>query len=122
MIARSFARTIEQEPYTCYACASMPDHVHLLIRKHRDRAETMIDKLKDASREALILAKRWSLEHPVGGSGPGWKVFQSTIRQMRITINDIRQNPEKIGLPRQEYQFVTAYNDWVPGGHPERRH
>lgn len=120
-VARSFAETITAERYTCYACAIMPDHVHLLIRKHRDRAEDMIEKLQDASREALKEAKRRSLEHPVWGSGPGWKVFQNSSRQMQITINYIRQNPVKIGRPIQEWDFFTPYDGWVPGGHPERR-
>ncbi len=41
-LADAFAAMIRRRSYTCYACAIMPDHVHLLIRKHRDRAETMI--------------------------------------------------------------------------------
>src|SRR5690606_16024851 len=57
ILARSFAQTIRDHRYTCYACAIMPDHVHLLIRKHRDRAETMIEKLQTASREAMREAK-----------------------------------------------------------------
>jgi len=120
-IVCGFAQTINDERYTCYACAIMPDHLHILIRKHRDRAEDMIDKLRNASRDALRDAKRRSLEHPVWGSGPGWKVFQNTSRQMRTTISYIRQNPVKIGRPIQEWDFVAPYDGWVPGGHPERR-
>ncbi len=120
ILACSFARTIKTEKYTCYACALMPDHVHMLIRKHRDRAEDMIAKLQAASRKALRDAKRRSLEHPVWG-GPGWKVFQNTSRHMRTTIEYIRQNPVKISRPIQEWDFVTPYDGWVPGGHPERR-
>ena len=37
-----FAEIMRQHQYTCYACAIMPDHVHLVIRKHRDDAEAMI--------------------------------------------------------------------------------
>jgi len=42
--------------YTCYACAIMPDHVHALIRRHRDHAEEMIANLQEGSRAALIAA------------------------------------------------------------------
>lgn len=52
-IAASFATCVESRPYTVYACAIMPDHVHLLIRKHRDRAEDMIDRLQEVSRLRL---------------------------------------------------------------------
>src|SRR5436190_22636079 len=31
VIGRSFAKTIREHCYTCYACAIMPDHVQLLI-------------------------------------------------------------------------------------------
>src|SRR5438067_11113321 len=42
VIADSFGKTIREATYTCYACAVMPDHVHMLIRRHRDKAEQMI--------------------------------------------------------------------------------
>src|SRR4051794_24970791 len=32
LVAEGFARCIDANDYTCYACAVMPDHVHLLIR------------------------------------------------------------------------------------------
>jgi hypothetical protein len=34
-IAYAFDETIAREKYTCYACAIMPDHIHLVIRKHK---------------------------------------------------------------------------------------
>lgn len=45
-IARAFAEVIATEKYTCYACAIMRDHVHLLIRKHKHSAEQMIANLQ----------------------------------------------------------------------------
>src|SRR5262245_40874406 len=44
-VGASLARVIAERHYTCYACAIMPDHVHMLIRKHRDRCEAMMDHL-----------------------------------------------------------------------------
>ncbi len=41
IIGAAFADVIERQRYTCYACAIMPDHFHILIRKHRDQAEQM---------------------------------------------------------------------------------
>src|SRR6187455_2715826 len=41
-IAAAFAEVIARERYTCYACAIMPDHVHILIRKHKHQAEEML--------------------------------------------------------------------------------
>src|SRR5262249_44576338 len=42
ILASDFADVIAKQRYTCYACAIMPDHVHVLIRKHRHDAEEMI--------------------------------------------------------------------------------
>src|SRR5205814_6341889 len=38
-VGKCIGETIHARGYTCYACAVMPDHVHLLIRRHRDKAE-----------------------------------------------------------------------------------
>jgi hypothetical protein len=35
VVASAFAEVIRTRRYTCYACAIMPDHIHLVIRKHR---------------------------------------------------------------------------------------
>src|SRR5918999_1641369 len=48
-IATAFGETIRLHCYTCYACAIMPDHVHLLIRKPRDQVEDMVDNFHDES-------------------------------------------------------------------------
>lgn len=49
-IANAFAEVVRMQKYTCYACAIMPDHVHLVIRKHKHNAETMIDNFQQESR------------------------------------------------------------------------
>jgi hypothetical protein len=50
IIASSFAECIQKQTYTCYACAIMPDHIHLLIRKHKKQAEEMIEDIQAVSR------------------------------------------------------------------------
>jgi REP element-mobilizing transposase RayT len=114
LVAASFADVIATRKYTCYACAIMPDHVHLLIRKHRDHAETMSAALQDASRQAVILAGRRSGAHPVWG-GKGWKGFLNTVEDMRRTVAYIANNPIKAGLRPQSWPFVKPYNGWLPG-------
>ena len=52
-VACAFAEAISENRYTCYACAIMPDHAHLMIRKHRHKAEEMIDRLQASSRLRL---------------------------------------------------------------------
>lgn len=113
-IADAFAATIGERRYTCFACAVMPDHVHLLIRKHRDSAEEMMALFQTAAREQLRSRGLRCAEHPVWG-GPGWKVFVNSANQMRATIRYIENNPLKVRLPAQRWGFVVAYDGWEPG-------
>jgi REP element-mobilizing transposase RayT len=118
-IGNAFAEVILREKYTCYACAIMPDHVHLLIRKHKHKAEDMIAHFQTASLEALKQAGQRSWEHPVWG-GPGWKVFLDHPEEIRRIIRYIEDNPVKWRLPSQHWPFVIKYDGWPlhPGHSP----
>jgi REP element-mobilizing transposase RayT len=110
-VATAFAEVIRAESYTCYACAIMPDHVHLLIRKHKHLAEHMIENLQDASREAVLSVGLRQPDHPVWG-GPGWKVFLDSPDDIRRTVRYVEDNPVKARSPRQVYPFVLPYDGW----------
>ncbi|MCY2925712.1 MAG: hypothetical protein NT031_09765 [Planctomycetota bacterium] len=110
-IAASFGGCVASRPYTVYACAIMGDHVHLLIRKHRDRAEEMIDRFQSVSRLRLRDLGLRPCDHPIWG-GPGWKVFLDHPDEIPRTIRYIEDNPVKQGLPRQTWEFVKAYDGW----------
>ncbi|MFW6133760.1 MAG: transposase [Planctomycetota bacterium] len=106
-VGAAFAEAIRNRRYTCYACAIMPDHVHLLIRKHRHSAEDMVAALQKASGDALrrVWAASGRGGHPVWG-GPGWKVFLDCPDDVRRTIDYIEQNPGKLRRPVQRWAFV----------------
>jgi REP element-mobilizing transposase RayT len=114
LIGVSFDRVIQEHHYTCYECAIMPDHVHILIRKHRDSAEMMIENLQQASRQDLINHGHRAPTHPVWG-GPGWKAFLYKQEDFVRVIEYVRNNPLKIGKPRQRWGFVKEYDGWLPG-------
>ena len=111
LIAQSFAQTIRDHHYTCYACAIMPDHIHLLIRRHKHFAEEMIEHFQLESLTLLISANARPPDHPLWG-GPGWKVYLDHPDDIRRTARYIDDNPTKSHLPRQPHDFVTAYDDW----------
>ncbi|MEX2138062.1 MAG: hypothetical protein WD894_02290 [Pirellulales bacterium] len=115
-IGQTFARVVRQRGYTCYGCAIMPEHVHLLIRKHRDQAGTMIDAFQEASRAAVCAKPQAGRgdDHPVWG-GPGWKVYLETCEDMWRTEEYIRRNPLGIEAPEQHWSFVRRYDGWLPG-------
>ena len=112
-IAAAFADVIAERRYTCYACAIMADHVHALIRKHRDKSEEMIAHLQQRSKERLIAEEFREPDHSVWG-GPGWKVFLNTREDMERIVRYIRENPLKAGWPEQTWPFVKEYDGWLP--------
>jgi len=118
-VAEAFLATVSGHKYTCYACVIMPDHIHLVIRKHKHKAEQMIANFQSASRLRLRDLHLCEPDHPVWG-GPGWKVFLDHPKDVRRTIHYIEGNPTKRHQPPQQWDFVTPYDDWPlhPGHDP----
>jgi len=119
-IAEGFSQVIAAQNYTCYACAIMPDHVHLVVRKHKHVAEEMAELLMKVSRERLIESGRRARTHPTWIAGPGWSVFLDHPDEVRRTIRYVEQNPIKDRLPAQKFDFVKPYDGWPfhPGHNP----
>lgn len=113
LVGKVLGEEIGARGYTCYACAVMPDHVHLLIRRHRDKAEAMIEVFQDKSRAALIEAGHRQPTHPVWTKG-GWKGFLNTPADFVRDVSYIGNNPTKIGRPAQHWEFVAPYDGWLP--------
>ena len=112
-VAASLAEAFRVHDYTCYACAVMPEHLHLVVRRHRDSAEQMLENLQQTTRDALRAASLRHEMHPVWG-GPGWKVFLDSPERIQNTVRYVEENPQKSGLPPQAWPFVTKYDNWLP--------
>jgi len=119
VLAAAFSATVQKHRYACYAAVFMPDHTHLVIRKHKHQAEEMIERFQEESREELVQVGLRPLGHPVWALG-GWKVFLDHPDGIRRTIKYVEDNPIKWRLPRQAWSFVTPYNGWPlhPGHSP----
>ena len=116
-VGGALGEVIRERNYTCYACAVMPDHVHLLIRKHRDAAEEMIEHLQLGSRLRLSASNLRTTDHPTWTRG-GWKVFLDHPDDVRRTIRYIEDTPVQWRLPKQEWEFVDPYDGWpLHAGH-----
>ena len=114
LVADSFAESIRRRGYTCWACAIMPDHVHLIVRKHRDQAEAMIAEFQRSSAVALLGEGHRPSGHPVWG-GPGWKVFLFKPADVARVVRYVEMNPVKARRPAQAWPFVVPYDGWTPG-------
>jgi REP element-mobilizing transposase RayT len=115
MVGDAFAETVAARRYTCYVCAILPDHVHLVVRKHRDKAEQMIEALQDASRLRLRRAGLLAPDHPVWSVG-GWKRFLERPEAVRSTIAYIEGNPAERGFRRRPgpSSCLTTAGPFIP--------
>jgi REP-associated tyrosine transposase len=111
LVARALGETIRDHKYTCYGCAVMPDHVHVLIRRHRDQAEDMLANLQSESCSRVSAFGLRAGGHPAWTRG-GWKVFLDHPDDIRRTIRYIEDNPLKMGLGGQDWDFVEGYDGW----------
>ena len=107
-ISDAFSEVIESHRYTCFACAILTNHAHLIIRKHRDRAEDMIFTLRKESTEWLRRLADLPNGHPVW-SGDQFKKYLSTPNDIDRTIRYVENNPVKSGLSHQQFGFVNTY-------------
>ncbi len=110
--ACGLADAIAEHHYTCYACAVMPDHIHMVVRKHKQTAEQMLHNLKLLSRKRLVEEGHRDSEHPTWTGGDGWKVFLDHPDEIRRTIYYVERNPEKSRLLQQQWEFVIEYDGW----------
>jgi REP element-mobilizing transposase RayT len=116
-VARGIARAVAESGYVVYACSIMPEHVHMVVQRHRNLAEQIIGHFKArATQEMLDLGIHPFLHYqrPDGTVPPmwarrGWKVFLPTVEDILRAIPYVEDNPLKQGMPRQSHPFVTRY-------------
>ncbi len=118
-IGEGFSQIVVQLQLTVFACAILPEHVHLVTAAHARDPETLIGFLKRSGTRELTARGL----HPVAGfrdtrgrvpspwAEEGWPVFLDTVEQMRQAIEYVERNLEKEGLPRQQWSFVVPFID-----------
>jgi REP element-mobilizing transposase RayT len=116
-IAKGFAHMVEKSACVFYACAILPDHVHLVLAKHRYKVEQMVNLLKGEASRALSEARM----HPMAAwSKTGcrlatpwahrcWKVYLHTAEEVARAIQYVEANPVKEGKRPQKWSFITPF-------------
>jgi REP element-mobilizing transposase RayT len=113
-VGRAFAGYVERSQLPVWACAIMPDHVHLVVGKPRIQIEQLAIQLKGEATEQLLRAGLHPLARfqanekrpPKCWSRGQWKVYLDPDDVLRA-IEYVNNNPIKAGLPRQTYPFIT---------------
>ncbi len=113
VLSEAFGEVVRKEKYTCYACAILKNHAHLVVRRHRDDYQTMFAKLSAAGAAALRSYTPLQLaeNHPVFSQRP-YSAYCYTPVDVRARIDYVNENPEKEGLEPQQFDFVESYDNW----------
>jgi REP element-mobilizing transposase RayT len=113
-VAQGFAEYARRSKLIVWACAILPDHVHLVLGRHRLDVEKLVIQLKgDASQQLETDGI-----HPFGRRNGKlqkcfavgeWKVFLDSDDDIRRAIQYVECNPIKEGPCAQRWQFVSPY-------------
>jgi len=116
-IAYGFADVVARTTCIIYACAIMPDHVHLVIGRHRYDIQQVANLLKGSATTSL---RKYGLD-PFSGVPKGrverpspwahglWKVWLDSREDVYRSIDYTNDNPTKDGPKKQNWKFVTPY-------------
>ena len=116
-IAVGFLNCVRRSNVTVWACAVLPDHVHMVIAAHRLSIETLASLLKGAATTQLVKEG----VHPFQGlkgeknrvppcfARKWWVIFKDNDEAVVNAINYVERNPIKAGFTAQKWSCVTPY-------------
>jgi hypothetical protein len=110
-ITDALGEVVASENLTCYACSVLSNHIHLLVRKHRMKAEQMLAAFKEAGRERVVRAGLAPANHPVF-SADSCHIYKNTPEEIRGCIGYIWDNYKKHCIPPVLAPWVTQYDGW----------
>ena len=110
-IADAIMAVVEAFTYTLWACAICRNHIHLVVRKHRDNGDVIWRNFAEGTRQQLLGNFGIAVDHPVWSDRP-YTVFLYSPEDVRTRIRYVEQNPIKEGLGAQRFGFVKAYDGW----------
>ncbi len=117
-IGNGFGTLARKSGVTVWACAILPEHVHMVIARHTYEVEQIVNLLKgEATRHLLAddlhpFSKHRSSEGklPKCWAQGEWKVFLNNEADIRRAIAYVEENPIKEGKPRQRWPFVMPFD------------
>ncbi len=114
-IGEGFATAAGEGPYRVYACAILPEHVHLVIGAGPRRIRAVVGHLRSRATHVLRQRGLWDDQRPLWGAH-GWNVYGETVAAVERAIRYVNENPLKEGKKRQHWSFVVPFvaRDAVP--------
>jgi len=108
-VGQGFIAAIAESGYSVHACAILPEHAHLVVRRHSRGVTQIVGHLKARATQRLIAEELWpDAERPVWGR-KCWRVFLNDEEDVRRAIAYVERNPLKEGKPAQKWSFVVSF-------------
>jgi hypothetical protein len=112
-VAHGMGRAIDESGYLVFACAILPDQVHVVIGANPRCIRRIIGHLNGRATHALIEEGLWNdRDRPVWAEG-GWNVYIDSVEYVHAAIQYVNANPEKEGKKRQHWSFVKPYAPYL---------
>ena len=110
-VANGFAKAVTESKYRVLACAILPEHVHLVVARHKHTIEQIVAHVKGRATQRLKEDGLWS-DDPEPRSPweqDSWDVYLDSEEAIERAVRYVERNPEKEGKRRQSWAFVTPY-------------
>jgi len=116
-VGRGFAKAANEMDLSFWACAVLPEHMHIVLARHGFPIERVVNLLKGRVTRQLILdglhplarfAKPGARPPTVWGRDL-WKVFLDSREAVEHAIRYVEENPVREGKPPQRWPFVKPY-------------
>ena len=117
-VGRGFAAGVRKSGFTIWACSVLPEHVHLVIARHRYKVEQIVNLLKgEATKQMmtesvhplLIYADSGGATHTPWARG-AWKAYLDSETAIDDAIRYVEENPLKEDKPKQKWSFATPFS------------
>ncbi len=116
-VAHGFAEMVRVAGYTIHACSILPEHVHMVIARHRYTVEKVVARLKGRATDRLVKEglhpfgdePRFKGRLPSPWARNAWHVYLDSDADIRRAIGYVENNPVKERKAKQEWKFVTKY-------------
>jgi REP element-mobilizing transposase RayT len=116
-VANGFAQMADKSGYRIHACSILPQHVHVVIGRHKYKVESVVRLLKGEASRTLDEDHRHPLAQyrqpddtlPTPWASRCWKVFLDTPEDIQRAIEYVENNPIKEAKRAQKWRFVVPY-------------
>jgi len=116
-VINGFSEQSAKSDFVVHACSILPQHVHMVIARHRYSIEQVVRLLRQAGTLRLLADGLHPFAHlrsPKGRLPSVWaqdfrKVFLFTAEEIWHRIKYVEDNPIKDGKRPQKWSFVTPY-------------